>query len=112
VWWPLKTIGNVNAESVKAALDYPAFYGQHVQRLQSKGNGQALGLCPFHDDKNPSLSVNLDSGLFRCFGCGKSGDAFSFYQEVTGADFPTAVTDLATTAGLSEAPKGKAESHG
>jgi DNA primase len=40
-----------------------------------------MGLCPFHDDHNPSLSVNKEKGLWHCFGCGKSGDVHKFVEE-------------------------------
>ena len=45
------------------------------------------GLCPFHNDKNPSLSVSEDKGLYNCFACGASGDIFKFVQEKLNLDF-------------------------
>ncbi|MFC1865709.1 CHC2 zinc finger domain-containing protein [Chloroflexota bacterium] len=49
-------------------------------KLKQKGQGY-MGLCPFHDDHNPSLSVNKEKGVWHCFGCGKSGDLNKFMKE-------------------------------
>lgn len=52
----------------------------------TKSGSQFMGLCPFHDDRNPSLSLNIEKQLFNCFGCGKSGsviDAVVYYENVT-----------------------------
>ena len=68
----------MNAEVVRERLDYATFFGAHVKRFQKKENGQATGLCPFHDDHTASLSVNLAAGLFNCFACHATGDAFTF----------------------------------
>ena len=53
------------------------------------------GLCPFHDERTPSFSVNAEHKLYHCFGCGASGDAIRFVQESEGLDFPQAVDLLA-----------------
>ena len=49
-------------------------------KLKKQGR-QYLGLCPFHDDHHPSLSVNHEKGLWHCFGCGKGGDTTSFLDQ-------------------------------
>mgnify|MGYP001171685871 CR=1 FL=1 len=53
------------------------------------------GLCPFHNDKNPSFSVSEDKGLYNCFACGASGDIFKFIQEKQNLDFSEALHYLA-----------------
>ena len=53
------------------------------------------GLCPFHDERTPSFSVNAEHKLFHCFGCGASGDAIGFVQETEGLDFRQAIEALA-----------------
>ena len=58
------------------------------------------GLCPFHNEKSPSFHVNLEKGIFKCFGCGVGGDVFSFLQKVQGKSFPEVVKDLATRFGI------------
>lgn len=73
------------------------YYAQHVARL-SKANaaGWAQGACPFHDDRNASLSVNLvgERGVWRCFaGCG-GGDLVGFHMHLSGKVFQEAVRDL------------------
>ena len=56
------------------------------------------GLCPFHDDKSPSLSVSLEKKIFRCFGCGTSGNAITFLRKHKNLPFPDAVRMLADKA--------------
>lgn len=58
------------------------FFSQHVKKLKPSGNGQAMGLCPFHDDTRPSLSVDLSEGLWTCFGCGARGNARQFAERL------------------------------
>ena len=53
------------------------------------------GLCPFHDDKTPSLSVSPEKKIFRCFGCGTSGNAITFLRKHRNLPFPEAVRFLA-----------------
>ena len=61
---------------------------------------QLLVRCPFHDDKNPSLSVNVKSGLFNCFACPATGNFFDLYMKVKSVDFKTALADLEKVAGI------------
>jgi len=56
------------------------------------------GLCPFHDERTPSFSVDAERGLYHCFGCGQGGDAIGFVMETESLDFPTAVEQLAEDA--------------
>ncbi|MEZ5259962.1 MAG: DNA primase, partial [Ilumatobacteraceae bacterium] len=58
------------------------------------------GLCPFHPEKSPSFNVREEIGRFHCFGCGKSGDVFTFVQEIEHVDFVSAVERLAAKAGI------------
>lgn len=60
--------------------------------------------CPFHDEKTPSFSVNPDKQFYYCFGCGASGNAVGFLMDYERHDFPVAVENLATSAGL-EVPR-------
>lgn len=57
-------------------------------------NNELKTHCPFHDERTPSFYLNSDSGLWQCFGCGKSGDAISLLQELKGATFHEAVAEL------------------
>jgi len=69
-------------------MDKSKFYQELIPSLKVNGKPEALGLCPFHDDTNPSFSVNVETGLFRCFSCDAKGDIFTFYQRVKNVDFP------------------------
>jgi len=61
-------------------------------------------LCPFHDEKSPSFSVNPDKQFYYCFGCGAGGNAIGFLMEYERLDFPAAVEKLAAIAGV-EVPR-------
>jgi DNA primase len=58
------------------------------------------GLCPFHDERTPSFSVNPEEKLYYCFGCGEGGDAFKFVQQTEGLEFHEAVEMLAERSGV------------
>ena len=63
-------------------------------RLQKKGR-EYIGLCPFHNEKSPSFTVNEDKGFYHCFGCGEHGSVFDFVMKVDNLSFPEAVERLA-----------------
>lgn len=65
-----------------------------VVSLKKSGQG-FTGLCPFHNEKTPSFRVNPDMGIFKCFGCGEGGDAFSFVMKTEHVSFMEAVRSLA-----------------
>ena len=58
------------------------------------------GLCPFHQEKTPSFYVNPDNGFYKCFGCGKAGDAITFVRETEGLTFIESVETLAKRCGV------------
>jgi len=58
------------------------------------------GLCPFHKEKTPSFNVHEGMQIFRCFGCGESGNAFGFLMKMEGLSFPEAVRKLAARVGV------------
>ncbi|MBT5109264.1 MAG: DNA primase [Rhodospirillaceae bacterium] len=68
-------------------------------KLTRKGR-EHVGLCPFHNEKSPSFTVNEDKGFYHCFGCGAHGDVISFVMNTQGSTFPEAVERLAAEAGL------------
>ena len=59
-----------------------------------------IALCPFHNDKHPSLLVSPDKGIAYCFACQHGGDIFTFYQQIEHCDFKQALKDLAERAGV------------
>lgn len=62
--------------------------------------GQSQCLCPFHDDRNPSMSISDTKALFYCFACGASGNIFNFVERQERCSFPEAVQHLVDLAGL------------
>ncbi len=72
-------------EKVNAELDYRKFYESELdlELGEIKGDGfiSSNVICPFHDDKSPSLSINLKTGVYNCFGCERKGNIFKFYQQ-------------------------------
>lgn len=59
-----------------------------------------MACCPFHQEKTPSFSVNPAKGFFKCFGCGKGGNVFTFLMEIEGLSFPEAVERVAEISGV------------
>ncbi|GAB5468559.1 MAG: DNA primase [Rhodospirillales bacterium] len=85
-------------DELRARVGLVALIGRRV-RLQRKGR-EHQGLCPFHNEKTPSFTVNEDKGFYHCFGCGAHGDALSFVMQSEGLSFPDAVERLAGEAGM------------
>ncbi|MDR1072733.1 MAG: DNA primase [Treponema sp.] len=79
-------------------MDAVAVMGDYV-RLENR-SGRFMGLCPFHNEKTPSFSVNPDLKLYHCFGCGKGGTVLNFIMEMDKLTFPEAVERLAKRFGV------------
>ena len=90
----------MDKKEILSRINFADFYQTFIPSLKVNGKAEALGLCPFHDDKNPSLSVNVQTGLFRCFSCDAGGDIFRFYQKIKGVDFPTALKEIGEMVGI------------
>jgi hypothetical protein len=90
-------------QAIKSASPIARVVSQYV-RLQKSGP-QMIGLCPFHKEKTPSLTVHPTKGLFKCFGCGEGGDVFRFVQLIEGVDFKHGRAILAERAGISTAER-------
>ena len=60
-----------------------------------------FGVCPFHDDHSPSMSVSKDKQIYKCFSCGATGNVFNFIQDYENISFPEALKILADMAGIS-----------
>ncbi len=85
-------------ERVRAATDLVELVGE-ITKVKRSGRS-TMAVCPFHQEKTPSLSVDGARGLYHCFGCGKSGDLFRWVQETQNVDFTDAVELLARRAGI------------
>src|SRR3954454_12213508 len=68
--------------------------------LRRAGPGRYMGLCPFHEERTPSFSVDADKKVYHCFGCGASGDVFTFVRETEGLEFGGALEWLADRYGV------------
>jgi DNA primase len=90
--------GDDKIEEVRTRADIVEIVGAHV-RLRRAGRN-FVGLCPFHNEKTPSFSVNAERGFFHCFGCGVGGSVFNFIMRVEGLTFPEAVRSLAKKYGV------------
>ncbi len=87
------------AHQVKSATDIVRVVGDYV-RLKKSSGSRYMGLCPFHQEKTPSFSVNANLQFYYCFGCGATGDVFKFVMETDKITFPEAVKQLAERAGI------------
>jgi DNA primase len=85
-------------EEVRTRADIVEVIGAHV-RLKRAGRN-FVGLCPFHNEKTPSFSVNAERGFFHCFGCGAGGTVFNFVMRTEGLSFPEAIESLARRYGV------------
>jgi DNA primase len=81
-------------DSLKLQADIVRIVGEYV-KLKKAGAQNYSGLCPFHNEKTPSFSVHATRQFYHCFGCGASGDVFSFVQKVENITFPEAVRVIA-----------------
>jgi len=70
-----------------------------VTKVKKSGRS-VMAVCPFHEEKTPSMSVDRARGLYHCFGCGEGGDVFSFVEKTQGVDFRDALEMLARKAGI------------
>src|SRR5271166_4548612 len=82
------------AYTLKQQADIVRVAGEYVT-LRKAGAQNFIGLCPFHQEKTPSMSVHASRQFFHCFGCGTSGDVFAFVQKVENITFPEAVRLIA-----------------
>jgi DNA primase len=99
---PLKlymALSNDFAQTLKLQADIVRVVGEYVS-LRKAGAQNYSGLCPFHKEKTPSFSVHATRQFFHCFGCGVSGDVFSFVQKIENITFPEAIRTVAQKMGV------------
>ena len=87
------------AQTVKQQADIVKIVEGYI-RLRKAGAQNYSGLCPFHKEKSPSFSVHAVRQFFHCFGCGVSGDVFSFVGKIENVGFPEAVRIVAQKCGI------------
>src|SRR5712671_2119375 len=96
---PTLTSSDNFKETLKQQADIVRIVGDYV-KLKKAGAQNFSGLCPFHAEKTPSFSVHATRQFYHCFGCGESGDVFTFVQKVENITFPEAVRLLAQKLGV------------
>ena len=85
-------------DEIKARVDLVDLVGEYVDLRRSGKN--YIALCPFHEERTPSFVVFPETQTWKCFGCGKGGDVFTFVQEKENLDFRDALRVLARRAGV------------
>ena len=91
-------VSAASVREVRSRADVVQVVGEFVN-LKRAGT-RFKGLCPFHNEKTPSFTVNQEQGFFHCFGCGEHGDAIGFLQKHNGLTFVEAVEQLASQVGV------------
>jgi DNA primase len=86
-------------ETVKQQADIVRIIGDYI-KLKKAGAQNYSGLCPFHGEKTASFSVHATRQFYHCFGCGVSGDVFSFVQKIENITFPESVRLVAQKLGI------------
>lgn len=86
------TDGRIDTEALKRSVALEDVVGRYV-KLRRNGS-EYSGLCPFHEERSPSFTVNPGKGFYHCFGCGAHGDAIRFIQSITGQTFQEACSQL------------------
>ncbi len=85
-------------EEIRECTDLVDLVGEYL-KLEQRGKNM-VGLCPFHNEKTPSFTVSPEKQLFHCFGCGASGNVFSFIMKMDNLSFPEAAGVLARRGGV------------
>ena len=91
-------ISQDDIERVRSTSDIVEVIGEYVPLKRAGKNYRAL--CPFHREKTPSFNVSPTRQIFKCFGCGKGGNVFSFVMVMEKVPFPESIEILAKRAGL------------
>jgi DNA primase len=90
-------------EEIKSRIDIVELATQYL--TLKKAGRNYLGLCPFHQEKTPSFTVNREKQIFYCFGCGEGGNAITFLMKIAGKTFPEAIKELAEKTGVVLPPR-------
>lgn len=90
-------------DDIRARIDLVELVGQRVALKRAGKNWK--GLCPFHDDRNPSFYVSPDIGYYRCWSCGEKGDVFDWVMKTQNLTFREALEQLAQQAGITLRPR-------
>ena len=100
---------SIDKNALLDKLDIRRYYEAELGSVKWNGNGQGMAKCPFHEDEDPSLSIEPESGVFHCRVCLKEGDVFAFHMAKHQVNFPVALREVAEKGGM-ETPIKKAGS--
>lgn len=89
---------NSKIEEIKSRVDIVELASEYL--TLKKAGRNYLGLCPFHQEKTPSFTINREKQIFYCFGCGEGGNAITFLMKIANKTFPEAIKDLAEKTGV------------
>ena len=89
---------NSKIEEIKNRVDIVDLVSEYL--TLKKAGRNFSGLCPFHQEKTPSFTVNRDKQIFYCFGCGEGGNVITFLMKIADKTFPEAIKDLAEKTGV------------
>jgi len=104
--------GGYDLDEIRRRADIVEIISPHVALRRRSGGRQLTGLCPFHQERTPSFSVDPEKGLWHCFGCKAGGDIFDFVEQIEKVTFAEAVELLGRRYGLQpRAPDGGARQH-
>ena len=90
---------NKEIDEIRAAANIVDIISSY-QDLTQKGKNY-FGICPFHEDHSPSMSVSVEKQIYKCFSCGASGNVFTYVSEIENVSFMEAVKIVAQKCGLS-----------
>ena len=98
-------------ELVRSRTDIVSLIAEGLTLQPVRGGREFVGLCPFHDDHNPSMRVYPDRQSFKCWVCDIGGDVFSFVMQYESVTFPEALRTLAERAGIELSPAAMGPGH-
>ena len=86
-------ISRASIDQITVATDLVGLIGEYTNLKKKGANWESN--CPFHDEKSPSFKVNPAKGIYKCFGCGKGGDAISFVMDIESMSYVESLRFLA-----------------
>ena len=92
----------MNYKELITKVDIYDIVSEHLDLKEGSGNKSYKTSCPFHSETNPSFYVNTELQIFKCFSCGRGGNALKFLQEYFNIDFQEALYELSLIAGVED----------